>query len=103
MRIDWLIINLNELVKWSGIFLAVLVVTWHIIHYVLLTIKEKEIFKVKEKIDELDCPAGLCLSDFFLDKFRQREEKRLRNRLEKLMMERQFMLDKLPLLGFLKK
>lgn len=108
MKNNWLDkISFNEFVKWGGIALIVFVAIWYIVYYVRIVLKEREILKTKNDLDNiepdfLDRMRGPVLGQDFLDKKIEQKEKPLRKRLERLQMERQFMLDKLSLIGVFK-
>lgn len=67
---------------------------------------EKNIFIVKNWVDDLEYIMLMQkgpISQLVLDKVVEKESKPLNAELEKLKMERQFLLDRIPLLGILKK
>lgn len=68
---------------------------------------EENIFIVKDWVDNLEyimyMQKGPYVSQLMLDKIVEKESKPLEAELERLKMERQFLLDRVPLLGVLKK
>jgi len=69
--------------------------------------KEKEIFEVKDQIDNLESTLAKKSNGYVsqpqLDKLVTRDRKPLESKLEKLKMERQFLLDRISILGLIKK
>lgn len=68
---------------------------------------EKDIFAVKDGIDNLEATLAKkgngYVSQSQLDRWVEKERKPMKAELENLKMKRQFLLDKIPLLGLLKK
>lgn len=100
MKNNWLLV--------VGIIIGIFIISWYIIYFIKIIIKEKEILKIKHQIDNLELNlqkqlAGTFSKQDYLDKLIAKKEKPLRNKMGKLQMERQFMLDKLPIIGFFKK
>jgi len=87
-----------------------MVITWYAYGVYSLWCKEKEILEVKRKIDSLEnddrakrtLHSGMVNQSQFV-KMTEKRRKPLVDNLETLKLERQFILDKLPLMGFFKK
>lgn len=69
--------------------------------------KENEIFEVKDQIDNLEKTLAKKMNGYVsqpqLDKMVEKERKPLEAKLEKLKMERQFLLDRVSIFGLIKK
>lgn len=99
---------LEEFLKILGIFLSIIVTIWYVYNLVHISQKEKKIFELKSQIDNLEEDiskkiSGSLVNQNQLNKMVERDKKPLMAKLEKLHMERQFILDKLPFIGFFKK
>lgn len=86
----------------------VILIAVHLFYYIKVCFLEKRIFEVKDVIDNLepdiaDKLLGSLSGQDYLDRVVAKKEKPLRNKMERLQMQRQYILDKLPLLGLLKK
>jgi hypothetical protein len=105
----------NWLNKLPGIFLAA-IPTFILIGFGLyvrdmlskVKIKEDEIFKLQDRIDNMEQTIlprirNSLVTQPQLDKMVEKECKPLKARLNKLKMERQFLLDRIPILGLIKK
>lgn len=79
---------------------------WFILSLKKIKPLEKEIFSVKDEIDNLEKTVfkrSGPIAQPVLDGRVAKEKKPLEAKLEKLKTERQFILDKIPLVGFFKK
>ncbi len=69
--------------------------------------KENDIFEVKDQIDTLEKTLAKKMNGYVsqpqLDKMVEKERKPLEAKLEKLKMERQYLLDKVSIFGLIKK
>ncbi|MCJ7740569.1 hypothetical protein MUP32_04620 [Candidatus Microgenomates bacterium] len=107
-------IECNLLDKFPSLILAILPIGFSLlfIWYVINVFRkaddiEENIFIVKDWIDNLEyiiySQKGPYFSQSMLDKIVGKERKPLEAELDRLKMERQFLLDKVPLLGMLRK
>jgi len=91
---------INQILKIVGV---ILVIAYACVLLKLRSIEEK-IFIVKDWIDNLEY---ICLNPYLnqsqLDKKVKKDGKPLKDELERLKLERQFLLDKIPLIGWFKK
>ncbi len=104
----------NEILTVLGIILSVITLggfLW-LIFYIKkiltqISLKEKDIFAVKDQIDNLEVALAKKMNGYVsqpqLDKLVARDRKPLEAKLEKLKMERQFLLDRIPIFGLIKK
>lgn len=112
-QIQTCFINCNLLDKLPGLILAVLPTALIIFSYFYVSniFKkvneiEENIFMVKDLIDNIEFIVFHQkgpISQPVLDRFVEKERKPLEDELEYLRMKRQFLLDRIPLLGILKK
>ena len=99
-------IFLNNLISIAGIVLF----GWFVYGIYKLRQKEKEIFEVKGQLDNIEndetskrtLHSGMVNQSAF-ERMTEKRRKPLEAKLETLKMERQFLLDKIPLLGLFKK
>lgn len=86
---------------------AIVVAVWHIWGLYAVSQKEKQILQLTDEIDNLEQTVFKkhrgYVSQPQLDALVEKEKKPLQNRRDKLILERQFILDKLPLVQFFKK
>jgi hypothetical protein len=100
----------DSILKIFGSFLGIFSIVWIACGLYLLNQIEKEIFVVKDEIDNLEndetskhtLRSGMVNQSQF-EKITLRRRKPLLDKLEILKLKRQFILDKLPLLGIFKK
>jgi len=99
-------ITLSNLISIAGIVLF----GWFVYGIYKLRQKEKEIFEVKSQLDNIEndevskrtLRSGMVNQSAF-ERMTEKRRKPLEAKLETLKMERQFLLDKIPLLGLFKK
>ncbi len=99
---------LKALPNWGGLILGLIIAVWYIYGFIRLSRKEKAIFELKDRIDNLEDTILKKVRKFLVDqnqlnKMVEKDKKPLIAKLERLQMERQFIIDKLPLVGFFKK
>lgn len=100
----------ESLVRFITVFFAVVIFVWYIYGLVRLYRKEKEILQIKDRLDNIenDTDAKRALhsgmfNSFQFKKMNEKRKKPIMDKLETIKLERQFILDKLPLIGFFKK
>jgi len=99
-------ITLNNLLRLGGFGIF----GWFVIGIYKLNKKEKEIFDLKSQIDNIEhdetstrlIRSGYIRQSVF-EKMTDKRKRPMDAKLETLKMERQFLLDKIPLLGLFKK
>lgn len=103
-------ILIDILLKIVWFIFPVVLILWYAYGFFLIWKKEKEILDVKSKIDNLEnddtskrtLHSGMVNQSQF-EKMTEKRRKPLTDKFETLKLERQFILDKLPLMGFFKK
>lgn len=100
----------DQVIKWGGIIATLIVFGWCAYYFKKLGEKEKDIFKLTDEIDniEQDKKSKIILQSGYVNQsqFERMTEKRRKpmiQKLERLKLERQFILDRIPLLGYFKK
>lgn len=90
----------------SFVVLAVLSIVWYIKSFKKVTDLEKKIFGKQKEYDDMEQTTHAktrgMINQGQLDRLVAKNRKPVENELNLLKMERQFILDKLPLVGFLK-
>ena len=90
--------------------LGIVITVWYVWKLRKIYGKEKEIFDIKNQIDNLEhddeskrrTNSGMVNQSAF-NRIIEKRKKPLTDKLEKLKMERQFMLEKLPLVGIFRR
>lgn len=109
MKPNWpTIFNYNSLLSLLLIITFIVAGAWHLWGLYKLNKKDDEIFKLKDKIDNLDEEVlkrirGHLVNQSQYEKMVAKEKEPLLRRLDTLKLKRQFFLDKFPLLSFFKK
>lgn len=101
---------IDDVVKIIGIFLAAGATVTYGYGLIKLRNKERGIFELKDKIDNIEqdqeskkiLHSGLVNQTQF-EKMTNKRRKPMEAKLNKLKMERQFLLDKVPLIGWFRK
>jgi len=97
---DW-----NTLTDLSIAFLFIALTAWHIRGLILLMGYESKILELKNKTDTMMMQLsknGYPVAQSVLEGRTERANKPLLDEMDTLKLKRQFLLDKLPLLGFFK-
>lgn len=100
----------DSLIKFLTVIFGIGIFVWYILGLLKLYWKEQEILQVKSQLDNIENDAdakrtlrsGMVNQSQF-EKMNEKRKKPIIDKLETLKLERQFILDKLPLMSFFKK
>lgn len=101
---------IDLILKFLWLIFSIVAIIWYIYGICRLLRKEKEILNIKSQIDNLYNDAitkralhSGMISQMQLERMTEKRKTPLSAKLETLKLERQFIIEKLPLMGFFKK